>query len=577
MSSRSLVYLSFFLFSLNLSHNLKAQSYPQGYFRSPLDIPLYLAGNFGELRSNHFHTGLDFKTEGREGLLVFAAADGWVSRIKVSAFGYGNIVYVDHPNGYTTAYAHLSAFNPQIANYTKNKHYQLRSFEIDIPVKRGELPLAQGDILGFSGNSGGSGGPHLHFEIRDTRTELALNPLLFGLPVADNVNPSINNYRLYALSNTSWVDRSRNTTIPVEGKMGYYLPERKDTTFVWGEIGFALHATDMLSGSPNKCGVYNIELYVDDSLIHTQRMEKLDFNLGKYINAHTDYLQFKRHHSNIHKCYLEPNNKLPIYPYSKNRGKVIIRDEKAHPVKFYVRDVYGNTSVLHDTIYGRYNGKTAPERYESYTTEWTWNRRYAPQTPDYGIDFPAENLYRNELVKLFDHGKKEEYYSNLLEFGNDDIPVNGSYQVRLAIKDLPDSLSKYAFLAQLNENNHVSRVAGTKRENGFMKGSAKTFGRFAITLDKNPPSIRPVNIEEGKSFDILENISFIVTDGMTGIETYQLLIDDQWALITYDAKYHKFTYTIDPDKIFPGPHRLFFTVADGVGNTKTFECNFSLR
>jgi len=577
MLINNLKYYFLSLFFLLVLLGSKGQTYPKGYFRSPLDIPLYLSGNFGELRTNHFHTGLDFKTEGREGLLVYATADGWVSRIKVSAFGYGNIVYIDHPNGYTTAYAHLSAFNPQIDAYTKAKHYQLRSFEIDIPVKRGELPVSQSDVIGFSGNSGGSGGPHLHFEIRDTRTELALNPLLFGLDVADNVNPSINGYRIYALTPSSWVNHGRSANIPVEGKLGYYLPEKKDSTFVYGEVGLALHATDMLSGSPNKCGVYNIELFIDDSLVHNQRMEKLDFNLGRYINAHTDYLQFKRHKSNIHKCFLEPNNRLPIYPYSKNRGKIIIRDENPHPVKFVVSDVYGNTSVLHDTIYGRYNGKTLPERYESYTTEWAWNRRYTPQTPDYLIDFPSECLYRNEMIKVFDHGKKEGYYSNLLEFGNDDIPINSSYQVKLAIKDLPDSLAKYAFLAQLNDNNHVSRVAGTKRENGFMKGTAKSFGRFAITLDKNPPVIRPINIEEGKMFDPTDKISFTVTDGMTGIEHYELFIDDSWTLIAYDAKYHRFTYTIDPDKIFPGNHRLHLSVTDGVGNNKTFECNFSLR
>ncbi|MES2629986.1 MAG: M23 family metallopeptidase, partial [Bacteroidota bacterium] len=185
-----------------------SQQYPQGYFRSPLDIPLYLSGNFGELRTNHFHTGLDIKTEGREGLNVYASATGWVSRLKVSAFGYGLIVYVEHPNGFTSCYAHLSTFNQRISDYVKLKQYQQRAFEVDFGVPAGEIPVTQGEIIGLSGNSGGSGGPHLHFEIRDTKTELALNPLLFGLDIADDVRPSINAWRAYAFNTNSSVDYS---------------------------------------------------------------------------------------------------------------------------------------------------------------------------------------------------------------------------------------------------------------------------------------------------------------------------------------------------------------------------------
>lgn len=338
--------LGLITFSILLSVSLRAQKHPRGYFRSPLDIPLYLSGNFGELRSNHFHTGLDIKTEGREGLNVYATADGWVSRIKVSAVGYGLIVYIDHSNGYTTTYAHLSSFNQRIEDYTRLKQYQLRSFEVDFPVAKGEIPVINSEIIGYSGNSGGSGGPHLHFEIRDSKTELAINPLLFGFDIADDVKPSINSWRAYSLNNNSMVDRSASTVVDVDGKNGRYERTKKDSIFVHGEIGFALHCTDMLSGTANKCGIYSIQFYVDDTLIHQQEMEQLDFNKGRYLNAHTDYKQFKRNKSSIHKCYLEPNNKLTIYPFSKNRGRVIFTDNRPHAIRFVVKDAYGNSSEL---------------------------------------------------------------------------------------------------------------------------------------------------------------------------------------------------------------------------------------
>ncbi len=567
----------YFLFFLFAGFCGLAQNYPRGYFRSPLDIPLYLSGNFGELRSNHFHTGLDIKTEGREGLNVYAIADGWVSRIKISAIGYGNIVYISHPNGYTSAYAHLSDYNLRITDYAKIIQYKQKSFEIDVQVPKGDLPVTKSEVIGFSGNSGGSGGPHLHFEIRDTKTEFAINPLLFGFDVADEVHPSINAYRIYALSKTSSVNRSRSANFAAEGKNGIYEPNRHDSILVYGEIGFAIHASDMLNGSPNKCGIYSVEFFMDDTLVHSQRMEKLDFNLGRYINAHCDFLQFKRNKSNIHKCYQEPNNKLPIYPVSKNRGHVLIKDHKAHPIRFIIKDVYGNTSMISDTVYGNPNPPSLPEHYESYAVEWAWNKKYTPQTPDYAIDFPAENIYRNELIKVYDHGKKDDFYSNLLEFGDDEIAVHGNYQVKLAIKNLPDSLLRYAFLAQLNQSNHISRAAGFKKDAGFISGTAKTFGRFAISLDKNAPTIKSINFEEGKLFAANQNILFAASDYVSGIDSYKLLIDGEWALMRYDAKYHRFSYTIDPNKILPGYHRLEFSVTDGVGNRKTLESNFILR
>ena len=163
-----------FLFFISVS--MAQNSYPQDYFQSPLEIPLILSGTFAELRSNHFHSGLDIKTQQQSGLKVMAAASGFVSRIKVSHFGYGKALYITHPNGYTTVYAHLQNFNPEIDAYIKHRQYKNESYEIELFPKAGELLVNNGDIVAYSGNTGGSGGPHLHFEIRN-KQEHPMNPM----------------------------------------------------------------------------------------------------------------------------------------------------------------------------------------------------------------------------------------------------------------------------------------------------------------------------------------------------------------------------------------------------------------
>jgi hypothetical protein len=566
-----------FIIFLSTCFSAAAQIYPRGYFQSPLNIPLYLSGNFGEIRTNHFHTGLDIKTEGREGLPVYAAADGFVSRIKVSAVGYGNIVYVEHPNGYTTAYAHLQSYNQRISAYTESRQYSKQSFEIDLALKPGEIPIKKGEILGLSGNSGGSGGPHLHFEIRETKSEKAVNPLLFGFNIPDQVKPNIAGIRVFALNDYSNVNGKSYAVFSVQGKGGEYILKPGQVIQANGEVGFALHTTDMLDGNANRCGIYTIEMYIDDTLAHKQQMEKIDFNMGRYLNAHCDYKQFKRTKSSIHKCFIEPNNKLEIYPFSPGRGKVTFKDDQPHRVRFVVSDAYGNTSSISTTVQSTLAKVYTGSKASANERLLEWNKRFNPVTEFYELDFPVGNLYRNELVKLQDHGQMPGFYSHVLEFGDDEIPVHSNYKIKLAPAGLPENLRPFAFLAQLSDSYKISRFLGKKMEGKYMTGESKVFGKYAIVIDSITPFIKALNVTEGKEFSPGQRMIFSANDSQSGIGTYDLYIDGKWALMTYDAKYARFSYKIDPDKILPGIHRLQFAVTDNVGNSRTFECNFVLR
>ena len=280
-----------FVFILSIfSCLLTAQEnhYPQNYFRSPMDIPIYLAGNFGELRTNHFHAGIDIKTQGVEGKKIYAAADGYVSRIKVQHGGYGKVVYIDHPNGYTTAYAHLKAFSTKIDSFAKKEQYKNQSFTFNWYPEPNQIPIKKGEVIALSGNTGRSGGPHLHYEIRETKSEHPLNVLLFGMQIKDNIKPIIRGIRIYPLDNQSTVNGQpkalyfKATNTP-SGNTLNVVP------VVSKKIGFGIETLDKINGSGNRCGIYRIQLKIDGKIVFEQKMDKVPFNESRYLNAHTDY------------------------------------------------------------------------------------------------------------------------------------------------------------------------------------------------------------------------------------------------------------------------------------------------
>lgn len=243
---------------LVLSLSSSAQEYPQGYFRSPLDIPIFLSGNFGEIRSNHFHAGLDMKTESVEGKNIYAVADGYISRIKIGHGGYGKTLYITHPNGYTSVYAHLQSYEGEIGEYVLKAQYKKESYEIELFPGKNALLITKGDVIALSGNSGGSGGPHLHFELRETDTETPVNPLLFGFDIKDDIKPTIKKIGIYPVPGKGSANGSDNPKlIELSGGNGVY---KLGTLKMSGQIAMGLEVLDKLNGSSNRCGVYSIEL-----------------------------------------------------------------------------------------------------------------------------------------------------------------------------------------------------------------------------------------------------------------------------------------------------------------------------
>jgi murein DD-endopeptidase MepM/ murein hydrolase activator NlpD len=340
-----------FTFTLFLfAHILWAQNYPQNYFQPPLDIPLALSGTFGELRGNHFHSGMDIKTQGREGLDVKAAAPGRIVRIKVSAYGYGNTLYMAHPNGYTTVYAHLQKFDPAIEEWVKKQQYAQESFEVNL-FPPAIFSFAQGDVIAKSGNSGGSGGPHLHFEIRDSKTEETINPALFGLPVEDTRKPYIGHVYASPISTGALVNGSSTQKEIALTNLGNGIYQGSFSGS--GVVGFVIHTFDQQNLSNNHNGIYEIEQYINDTLTYRFKVERFAFSETRYINAHMDFARYKNNRQLAHKTYVEPGNKLSLYSDVKNHGGAFLKPNQKTLITLIVTDSWGNTSEIRLTATGK--------------------------------------------------------------------------------------------------------------------------------------------------------------------------------------------------------------------------------
>ena len=547
----------------------QVKEYPKNYFQSPLEIPLNLSGNFGELRTNHFHAGIDIKTEQREGLNVLAAADGYVSRIKVAPAGYGYALYIDHPNGYTTVYGHLLSYAPKIDEYVKNQQYDLESFSVDLFPEKGLLPLTKGEVVGLSGNSGSSGGPHLHFEIRETATEKLVNPLLFGLEVKDKIPPSVSHVWLVPLTDSSWVNGARLPVI-LETKGGGL----KTTTLpkVYGDVGFAITTVDMLDGNSNRCGVYRIELFVDGLQVYGQRMDRLDFATNRAMNAHTIYERFKKDRSSIHGSYRLPGNPLDIYDNLVNDGVISFRDGKTHACEYRLLDIMGNESRVKFSVQSlTAPGKPMPSK--AHLAHWDWERDNAIETERVRISMKANTLYENLDLDITETTKIANSVGPAYLIASPYEPAHNAYSLSLKADKVKPGYERKTTVVRWDPDKNKLIAEASKFENGWISAEPMYLGYFALMTDTVKPGISVVDfaaIMKGK-----KSFSFKISDGLSGIDQIIPRIDGKWALMEYDAKNSRLTYYFNSRYIAPGEHQFELTVIDAVGNEKKFNGRFT--
>lgn len=540
--------------------------YPITDFRQPLDIsPPALAGSFGEIRGNHFHSGIDFRTNQREGYPVYAVADGYISRLRVQNSGFGQALYINHPNGFTTVYGHLQRFAPKIATIVKNLEYEKKSFEIDEFPDATLIPVHKGEIIAWSGNRGSSGGPHLHFEIRDTKTEETINPQFFGIIIPDNIPPVIHGLYVYRLNGKTFNENTPKQAIGISGANGNYKTTAPIS--LTGEVGFGIVVTDRHNGLSGTNGVYSIQLEVDGKKIYTSALERFAFEDSKAINSHIDYPTYLNTKRSIQKSFVEPGNPLKIYSSLVNSGRINFNDGASHQLRYIITDSKGNSSVLPFTV----NAGSAPIAAPVIPAGiiYPYNRVNEFNTDDIKVVFPLRTLY-SDLNFTYKKLPKPtgNAWSAVHQIHNKYTPLHIGFDISIKADNLPENLRSKALIVNSNGSSQ-----GGFFENGYVKATPKNFGSFYIATDTLAPRIIPVNIAEGKNMAGLSKIFFRISDNLSGIKSFNGFIDGKWALMEFDTKTATLWHSFD-ERTASGKHTLELVVADMKENTRKYTVTF---
>lgn len=567
----------FFSLSLILFGNSISQDFPQNYFISPVDFPIRLTANFGELRTNAFHAGIDLRTGGVTGKNILAVADGFVYRIRVSPVGYGRALYVEHANGLASVYAHLDSFSEEIERYIKQEQYKQQSFDVDLTPTRNMLRVKQGDVIGLSGNTGSSFGPHLHFEIREASTQMPVNPLLFDFDVRDNLPPVLYTLAVYPVNHNSRVNgKNQPLFLPLTGANGKYRIQNNAKIEVFGEIGFGIQATDFLNDSPNRCGAWSVELHLDNQYVYSHELTKFAFGELRYINAHIDYAEKMRNRRDIQRMFLQPNNKMSIYGKNTNRGIGIFNNKGETEGRVIVKDAHKNRSELIfsiSTVFPVEEVMPPPVRPENFAMLMRYDQPNNFTNSNLSLSMPANSLYDDLLFEFSTSDRVKGSLTPVYHIHDRFTPVHRSYSLSIRADNIPPSQRDKALIVQLNDDK--PNPVNSQWKNGSVHGQTNVFGMFTVMADTVPPVIEPLNISPGRNMSGQGKISFRVRDDLSGIKSYRGLINDEWVLFEFDPKNDLLFYIFDHSRIGRGQtHELKLTVTDQKDNASTYSVDF---
>jgi Peptidase family M23 len=554
-----------FLFYLLCCSTLFAQNnFPKDYFSPPLDIPMQLSGNFGELRPNHFHAGFDYKTQQREGLKVYASAEGYVSRIKISTFGNGKTIYITHPNGYTSVYAHLQKAVGPIQDFITATHYKEQAFEIEMYLKPGEIPIKKGDWIAISGNTGASEGPHLHFEIRDSKTEFIINPMLFGFDSGcrDTKKPTISGLYVYPLF-SSTVNKSNRPIVLNYSlqKDGTYL---SDKVLANGPIGFGITADDYDDVSFNKNGVYSVNSFLNGQLKFGYQFDTHSFDDMRYVNALIDYSKYKKTGQRVQKLFMKNKYGLAFITTDATKGQVIPTPNLDNIYRIEVADFFGNKTQITVPIQFDTTSAIIPQesRVSSYFIKSTVDAVFEKENAS--VFFPAGTFY-DDFELNFD------VKNGILFLHDDSVPAHSNFTISLTDSTLSKELLEKTFIARIDGDQINYNT--TYRKDSVFSTKGKTLGKYKLVTDTIAPKVTIAKPMEGKWVN-QDAIQIQISDSGSGIKTYNGFLNDRWVLFEYDNKTKTITHYFADDFLLNGANELKVIVTDAMGNSTTFETHF---
>lgn len=545
--------------------NLSAQQ----EYKSPIRIPLFLSANFGELRPNHFHSGIDIKTENTINKPIYAIEDGYISRVSVSAGGYGLAIYVDQINGETAVYGHLNSFMPKISEYVKNKQYEQESFKIDLNIDKNIFPVKKGDLIAYSGNSGSSAGPHLHFEIRNTKSQLALDPLpYYKHLIEDSQPPLVKGIAVYPIQNKGIVNSGKTPLrfSVLKQKNGDY-GIIKDSIQAWGIIGIGIHAIDRMDGTTNIFGVKAVRLYCDGNKVFSSDISSVRLDQTRMINSFVDFDYWTKKRIFYMKSFVEPGNKLPIYT-TINNGYINIDEERTYNLTYELEDLYGNITVYKFPLEGR---KQIIPTQEKCSQKMDWDANNYFITESFSLIIPKNNLYDN-ICFNFKQKKTTNQLSNQFAVHDSYVPLNGFCEIKIRLnKDTLVNKNQYG-IVRINGKNE-SWLGGTY-SNGSISSKIRELGHnYAIAIDNQAPVITPVKPKKWVSD---RKIKVKISDNKSGIKSYRGTIDGNYVLFVNDIKSSVYSYSFDPKRFIQSDqmHKFELTVVDQCGNTTYYEYEF---
>lgn len=560
-------FMKFSFLSFLFTSILFAQTdYPKNYFCPPLDIPLQLSGNFGELRPNHFHAGFDMKTLQREGLNVYAVADGYVSRIKISTFGNGKTIYIDHPNGFTSVYGHLQKTTDFIESFIKKTHYQEKSFEIEMYFKPNEMPVKQGQLIAVSGNTGASEGPHLHFEFRDTKTEKIINPMFFGFDalMKDTKKPIVSNLYVYPLDSKTTVNHAqRQIAVNLSlQKDGSYLADKVVTN---GKIGFGIVAYDYDDVSLNKNGVYDVNLSNNGKSIFGYQFNTYSFDEMRYINAFIDYSFYKKTQQRIQKLFMNPFYNLSIIKTDETNGIITAVPNLTSVCQLEVSDFYGNKTAI--AIPVEYDFLSTIIEKEIIVSNYTIKAQKDCffEKDKCSVFFPAGTFYSDFDLNF-------DVKNDVLTVHDDTVPVHTNFVITIENDSYSEDQKDKVFIGRI-EGARISYNT-TRQKNNVYETKVKTLGQYKLVLDTIPPVIKIAKSIEGKNLDSQKLLQASISDGLSGIKSYNGYLNGNWILMEYDNKTRLLTHHFSDGIVADGDNVLKIVVVDNVGNSSIFETHF---
>lgn len=537
--------------------------------KSPVRFPIKLSGTFGELRGNHFHTGIDIKTKKKIGVPILAAADGYVYRVRVSPYGYGKVLYMRHDNGLRTVYAHLSKFNARIETRLKERQYKRKKHFLTMSLSGKGLRVSRGKVIGYSGNTGSSQAPHLHFEVRDSKGAF-LNPLNYDLPVKDRVKPRVKGLFLIPLEE----NRKRYIQVPLPRKSGWIHIKNRIYIYSGRAYGIGLEMIDRQTGSNNGNGVYGVTLYINGKQAFSFRMDTLEYVHRKLIRLHTGYSYLRKYGKKVQKCFVDRGNRMPIYGASETPPRISLQEGQTVNIKAVVFDIHGNKSIVKFSLVGK---KILPKdeqrikppatrEYSSYANHMvTVSPEYLQEISkrNLKVRFPKHSLAAETPISITSSGDR-------FDIGNAEIPLLKNYTITFEPIDVGFPLFKWV-ICRVGADTVPLR---TTIRGGALSVRTDKMGAFVLLPDTTAPRIIPVNIRKDQWMSHIKKMHFKIRDDLSGIGKIEGYIDSVWMRFEYDPKKALITYDFEDLPLTDGKHTLKLKITDRAQNQSVWQTTF---